>query len=155
MRGLLIFLVLVPVFDLALLGHVIGFWNTVFLVLGTAALGFALIRHQGFSALNAGREKLAAGQMPLTEMTTGLFLALAGVSFIHPGIITDLLGLLCLVPCVRSFIAMKVVAKAGSSQFQATYTARNDQDTHTFEGEFETVAEPPKASIDQQDDKKN
>lgn len=155
MRGLLIFLVLVPVLDLALLGHLIGFWNTVFLVLGTAFLGFALIRHQGFSALNAGRQKLAAGQMPLTEMTTGLFLAFAGVLFIHPGFITDALGMLCLVPGVRSFIALKVAAKAAGGQFEARFKTETYQDSHTFEGEFENVQEPSKASIDHQDDKKS
>lgn len=154
MRGLLVFLVLVPVLDLALLGHLIGFWNTVFLVLGTACLGFALIRHQGVSALQAGRQKLAAGQMPLTEMTTGVFLALAGVLFIHPGFITDVLGLLCLVPGVRSLVALKVAAKAANGQFETHFKTETYQEKHTFEGEFENVDESSKASIDHRDHEK-
>lgn len=150
MRGFLLFVVLLPVFDLALMGHLIGFWNTIFLVLGSAVVGFALIRYQGIAALNAGRTKLAAGQMPLSEMTTGLFLAFAGVLFIHPGFITDLLGLICLIPGVRQLIASWALvrfSKGGRNPFEQQETI--------LEGEFEEVRPRDAAHIEQHESKKN
>lgn len=113
MRGLLLFLILLPVVDLALLGHWLGFWNTVLLVLGTACLGFALIRYQGLVALKLSQQKLQAGIMPISEMTTGLFLAFAGLLFIHPGFFTDVLGLFCLVPGIRTLLAAWIMTKVG------------------------------------------
>ena len=89
------FIIVLPVIDLALMGHLVGFWNTVLLVFGTACLGVLLIRHQGMAALRSAQAKMAAGIAPTQEITTGLFLALAGVLFIHPG-----LSRTCWVCCV-------------------------------------------------------
>lgn len=150
MRGFLLLMVLLPVFDLALMGHLIGFWNTVFLVLGSAFLGFALIRYQGVAALNAGRAKLAAGQMPLSEMTTGLFLAFAGALFIHPGFITDLLGLICLIPGVRQLFAGWAVVRFAQRQ-QAPFAGKET----ILEGEFEEVGSREPPHIEQNNQKKN
>lgn len=148
MRGLLVFLVLLPVLDLALLGHWLGFWNTVLLVMGTAALGFALIRYQGLVALKASQEKLQAGIMPVTEMTTGLFLAFAGVLFIHPGFVTDILGLLFLVPGVRLALAAWLIAKVGRTG--AAGSARSAGAEDVIEGEFEEMPKRDAAHIAQE-----
>ncbi|HEY7772393.1 MAG TPA: FxsA family protein [Marinagarivorans sp.] len=157
MRGFLLLVVLLPVFDLALMGHLVGFWNTVLLVLGSAVLGMALIRYQGVAALNMGRAKLAAGQMPVSEMTTGLFLAFAGLLFVHPGFITDILGLLCLIPGVRHALAgwavVRFVASGRAGPFAGGGGAQGGDDT-ILEGEFEEVTPQDAKRIAEQKAKK-
>lgn len=138
MRGFLLLLILLPVVDLALMGHWIGFWNTLLLVIGTAVLGFALIRHQGMAALNQGRQKLAMGQPPIEELTTGLFLALAGVLFIHPGFITDALGLLCLIPGLRKLLAAWAIMRFARSAGTRADAFRGED---VIDGEFKEVAD--------------
>lgn len=152
MRGLLVFLVLLPVVDLALLGHWLGFWNTLLLVMGTAFLGFALIRYQGLVALRAGQEKMQAGVLPVSEMTTGLFLAFGGLLFIHPGFVTDVLGLLCLVPGVRSVLAAWVISKIGPVRGFADEAAsrRDTQAADVIEGEFEEMPKRDTTHIEQE-----
>ena len=163
MRGLLLFLILLPVVDLALLGHWLGFWNTLLLVLGTACLGFALIRFQGLVALKMGQQKLQAGVMPISEMTTGLFLAFAGLLFIHPGFLTDVMGLMCLVPGVRLLLAGWLMKKVGPLSANTAggfkYSAKGHNSAKGFnpdqgygsagqkdviEGEYEQVDNTPK-----------
>ncbi|WP_053979554.1 FxsA family protein [Marinagarivorans algicola] len=148
MRGLLVLLVLLPVLDLALLGHWIGFWNTVLLVIGTALLGFMLIRYQGLMALKASQQKLQAGVLPVTEITTGLFLAFAGVLFIHPGFVTDLLGLLFLVPGVRLVLAAWLMAKLGLNRVATQARSAGAEDV--IEGEFEEMPKRDAAHIEQE-----
>ncbi len=144
MRALVIFLVLVPVLDLALLGHLIGFVNTVLLVLGTAMLGLVLIRKQGLHTLRVAQQKTAQGQLPLADISSGLFIGLAGLLFIHPGLITDLLALLCLIPWVRSGLVFWVLPRL---MIRTGFKARTEDDV--IEGEFQSVTDsvPTSASV--------
>ena len=145
MRAFLLFIILLPVLDLALMGHLIGFWPTVLLVLGTGCLGLMLIRRQGSSALMQGRNKIAAGRFPLKEMTTGVFLALAGILLIHPGVITDVLALLCLIPNVRVLLAgilsSRIPSGLDGAHRTAGYRARSEAGSgDIIEGEYDEVS---------------
>ena len=140
MRGLLMFLILLPVVDLALLGHWLGFWNTLLLVLGTACLGVALIRYQGLAALKLAQQKLQAGVMPISEVTTGFFLAFAGLLFMHPGLITDVLGLLCLVPGIRTLLAAWMITKVAPLGFVVAGKGHGSPGSESvIEGECEQI----------------
>jgi UPF0716 protein FxsA len=137
MAWLAFFIVVFPILDLALMGHLMGFWNTVLLVLGKAVVGFLLIRYQGLVALNAARNTLSLRQLPPSEITTPIFLVLAGVLLIHPGILTDLLGLLCLVPGAR-----RLAAKWAKARFSTPGKQSFHRKSEILEGEFEEFSEP-------------
>jgi len=89
-------------------GSNIGAFNTILLVLLTALIGVALLRVQGFRTLMNARNKLGMAQLPAEEIITGIFLAIGGALLLTPGFITDLFGLLCLVPVTRRFL-LKIV----------------------------------------------
>jgi len=93
-----------PVFDAWLLfglGDRIGGGQTLALVLLSMFLGLTLARRQRAAALDTLRTQLAGGQLPTAAMADGPMLMLASVLFALPGLLTDALGLLLLVPPLR------------------------------------------------------
>lgn len=112
--ALLIVFIVFPLLEIALLvklGSLLGFWPTFALVLGTAALGSSILHHQGFAVLRRSQEAIAEGHAPIEPVVDGLFLLISGMLLITPGLITDSMGLLLLVPPVRRAIARWSVAK--------------------------------------------
>jgi UPF0716 protein FxsA len=105
MGRLLLLFVGVPALELALLieiGSRIGTLPTLGLIAGTGVLGAALARQQGLSVVRRMREEVAAGRLPAGALVDGVTILIAGALLMTPGILTDAVGFLCLVPAVRS-----------------------------------------------------
>lgn len=101
--GVLLFIG-VPLAELALLievGRRVGIVATIAFVIVTGALGAALARHQGLGVLRDVRSQLSAGQVPASALVDGLIILIAAALLITPGILTDTVGFLCLVPAIR------------------------------------------------------
>ena len=101
---LFLLFVAVPTVELALLvkiGQTVGLLPTVALVLGTGALGAWLARRQGLGVLGTVRTELAAGRMPASALGDGILILFAAAVLLTPGVLTDVVGFLCLVPAVR------------------------------------------------------
>ncbi len=104
--ALVIFLALigVPVIEIAVfieVGGRIGLWPTVGLIVLTALVGTALLRHQGLSTLARARASLDQGKLPMRELLDGVCLLIAGALLLTPGFVTDAVGALLLVPPLR------------------------------------------------------
>jgi UPF0716 protein FxsA len=100
--------IVVPVLDLVLLikvGQVFGGWATAGLVVTTALTGALIISRQSLSVLRRTLEAVAEGQPPVGPVLDGLFLLVAGALLLTPGLVTDAVALLLLVPPVRRVIA--------------------------------------------------
>lgn len=98
----------VPVFELWLLieiGRYIGTWPTVILVLGTGILGASLAKTQGLAIFHRIRFNLSQGRIPTQELISGLCVLIGGFLLIAPGLLTDLTGLLLLLPLIQSWVA--------------------------------------------------
>lgn len=67
--------------------------------------GVALWRHQGLQTLLRARQALDRGEMPMAEVFDGLCLLLAGLFLILPGFVSDVVGLVLLLPPVRQLLA--------------------------------------------------
>ena len=96
---------LVPVAEIYVLvsvGEVIGVFPTIALVLLTALAGAHLARMQGLSTMVRIRENLDQGFMPAEELLDALLIFLAGMALLTPGFLTDLCGLLILLPATRN-----------------------------------------------------
>ncbi len=96
---------LVPVAEIYVLvsvGGVIGVFPTIALVLLTALAGAHLARMQGLSTMVRIRENLDQGFMPAEELLDALLIFLAGMALLTPGFLTDLCGLLILLPATRN-----------------------------------------------------
>ena len=95
----------VPVAEIYVLvsvGSVIGVLPTIALVLLTALAGAHLARMQGLSVMLRIRENLAQGFMPAEELLDGLLIFMAGMVLLAPGFLTDIAGLLILLPTTRN-----------------------------------------------------
>lgn len=103
-----------PLVDLYLLlriGDTIGGLATLALVLVTGALGAMLARAEGLRVLRAFQDAVARGVVPQEGVLSGALLMLGGALLITPGVITDALGLLLLVPFTRRRIAALIGAR--------------------------------------------
>ncbi len=94
-----------PLIELALLiqlGQWVGLLPTVGLVVLTGVVGAALARSQGFRVWIAIQRELQQGRMPMGELMNGLLVLAGGIVLLTPGLITDVLGLLLLLPGTRA-----------------------------------------------------
>lgn len=135
MRFLLLFLVIIPAFELWLLVKVadeIGALFTIALLFGAAIVGINIVRYQGVSTLMNMNQQLRAGQVPARAMAEGMMLGVAGVLFIIPGFGSDVLALLLLIPVLRRWLLNRWSRKV---QVKTSHQSR------VFDGEVE----PPRA----------
>lgn len=112
-RLLLLFIAL-PAVELALLleiGQRIGTLETLFLIVATGVLGATLARRQGLRVLARVQERLAQGEMPADSLVDGLLILVASALLVTPGVITDAVGFLCLVPRFRALVKRIVVRR--------------------------------------------
>lgn len=120
---LILLFTITPVVELYLLirlGSVIGAFATILLVLGTGIVGAALARTEGFAVLQKLQHRMNHGEFPAEEMIDGLCILIAGVVLITPGIITDLLGFLLLLPPTRAVLKRAITRYLRYSMDQGT-----------------------------------
>jgi UPF0716 protein FxsA len=105
---------LIPVTEIYLLitiGGYIGAMNTVLLVIMTGFAGAYLARLQGMQTMFRVRESLQRGIMPSGELLDALLIFIAGVVLLTPGFITDIAGILLLLPPVRTHLKQMAINK--------------------------------------------
>ena len=101
----------VPLLELYVLievGSGIGGIATIALCLFTAALGGILIRIQGIRTLLSAQQQMAQGTLPARHALHGILLVIAGLLLFLPGLITDSLGFLLLIPAIRELLIKRI-----------------------------------------------
>ncbi|MEU6741873.1 FxsA family protein [Streptosporangium sandarakinum] len=102
----LLFLV-VPILEIWVLiqaGQVIGGWPTVALLLADSLLGAWIVRREGRRAWRGLQEALRDGRMPERELADGAMVVTGGMLLLTPGFLTDVAGLMCLLPLTRPLV---------------------------------------------------
>ena len=100
----------IPLLELFLLAAVedrIGLGPTLLLVVGTGLLGASAVRRQGARAWRAIQVAVAEGRVPSAELAHGALVLVGGVLLITPGILTDVAGLLLMIPVVRELVRLR------------------------------------------------
>ncbi len=93
-----------PLLEIAVLikvGESIGVWPTIGLLVAAAFLGMIVIREQGLAMVGRMFAAASDGRMTLAPLIDGYAAIVAGFLLIIPGFISDVIGLLLLVPPVR------------------------------------------------------
>ncbi len=99
--------IVVPIVELYVIiqiGGLIGVWPTIGLLLADAILGSLLLRHQGRSAWQRFNKALEERRFPGKEVADGLLIAIGGTLLLTPGFVTDIVGLLFLIPPTRAIV---------------------------------------------------
>jgi UPF0716 protein FxsA len=90
---------------------VVGFPLTFLLLIALSAGGAWIVKREGLSALRRIRGGLQAGRVPTTEVIDAALIVLAGALLLPPGFFTGVIGLLLVIPPVRS--GVRLAAGAG------------------------------------------
>ncbi len=101
---LAVLFVVVPILELFLLirlGQVVGAWWTILILIGDAVLGSWLVKREGARTWRALQEALASHRMPAAELADGALILIGGTLLITPGFISDVAGLVCILPFTR------------------------------------------------------
>ncbi len=107
MAFLIVLFIVVPIVELYVIiqvGEAIGLWPTLALLLADALLGSFLLKHQGRGAWRRFNEALAQRRFPGREVVDGLLIVVGGTLLLAPGFITDIVGLILLIPPTRAIV---------------------------------------------------
>ena len=114
--ALLALFIVVPLAELYVIlrvGDAIGAIWTILLLAADSVLGSILLRTQGRSVWRRFNTALADGKMPHREVIDGVLVVFGGAFLITPGFITDVVGILLLVPPTRAVIRHLLVSRLG------------------------------------------
>ena len=121
--GLVLLFTLVPLVELYLLirlGTYIGAVDTIAIVIGTGLAGGLLAKSQGLAVLDRIRSEINQGRPPAESLFDGLLILIAGAMLITPGLLTDGLGLLLLIPwsrqVLKSWLKRKIQEKISEGE---------------------------------------
>jgi UPF0716 protein FxsA len=113
--ALLIFLAIAEVLVFVQVGQAIGYGWTLLILFAISAVGLQLVRHQGVRGWRNFQAEANAGRPPGRAGTNGLVGLVGAILIMVPGFITDVIGLLLLIPPGRPL----------ASRWLQRYTARH------------------------------
>ena len=115
MRPFLLLFLLFPVLELFVFVKVsaaIGFFPALLLIILGSMLGVLVLRVAGLATALKARESLNRGELPAQTMLEGLMMALAGGLLILPGFVSDVIGLILLLPITRRLLVNRMRQRA-------------------------------------------
>ncbi len=117
MLPLLLFLIfivlpLAELYVIIVVGQAIGILPTLLLLLLDGVLGATLARSQGRAAWRRFNVALAESRMPAKEVYDGAAIVFGGALLLSPGFITDVFGILLLLPPTRALLRRLLIRGA-------------------------------------------
>jgi UPF0716 protein FxsA len=135
---LFVVVTLLEIYVLVSVGDAIGGFSTVLLVVITALIGSSLLKHQGWSTMAKAQKSMAEGKTPAFEMMEGVVILVSGVMLLTPGFITDIIGLLGLIPLSRRYFINHILAKNAAKIFNqsgSVFIHKTNQQPHQPQNE--------------------
>jgi UPF0716 protein FxsA len=93
---------LLEVFVFAQVADAIGFANALGLLLLISLVGAWVVRREGWKVWQRLNLQLSQGRLPQAEVIDGVLVLGAGVLLVMPGFVTDVVGILLLLPPTRA-----------------------------------------------------
>ncbi len=101
----LLLLPFVELYLLALIARGVGVVPMLALVLVSGVLGSALARREGVRVLRQWQEAVSQRRVPEEGLLSGVLVFAGGVLLVLPGVLSDVMGLLLLLPPTRRVVA--------------------------------------------------
>ena len=136
---------LFPLLELWLLilaGMAVGAVAVILWVILSAIIGLAALQRAGWKSWMRTDWRLQRGESPAAELADGVLLGTGGFLLFLPGLITDALGLLLLLPATRRRVVGALARVASVSRWSGFRTHghasrdRGGDDGVTLEGEY-------------------
>jgi UPF0716 protein FxsA len=102
---------LVPLVELVILiriGQAISLGPTLGIIILTGVVGAMLAKRQGLRTLSDIQAELAQGRVPTAALVDGLMILVAGSLLVTPGVLTDAVGFVLLVPVSRRILRQRL-----------------------------------------------
>ncbi len=120
--------IFLPILELWVLFKVdahLGLGATLLIVVMTGFVGAWLARAQGLMIMLQIQRDLNEGRMPAPRLIDGMMILIAGALLITPGLITDTVGFLLLVPAcraqIRAWLRHKMEQKLRDGSMNVTF----------------------------------
>src|SRR4051812_38606971 len=116
MLPLILLFIVVPIAELYVIlkvGDLIGILPTIALLVADSLLGSWLLKSQGRTVWQRFQQTMQAGRVPHREVFDGVLVIFGAAFLITPGFITDIFGVLFLLPPTRSFIRRWLIRRGG------------------------------------------
>lgn len=130
--------VVVPIVELAVIVQVaqsIGVAETIALLVVVSVSGAWLVKREGLSVLRRLGEAVDRGSLPHREVIDGFLILFAGALLLTPGFLSDLFGVLLLLPPVRAGVRGVIARSARRrSPWLRVVTVRGSTDTTASRG---------------------
>ncbi len=114
---LVVVFIVVPLIELGIIiqvGQLIGATPTILLLVAVSLAGAWLVRREGIRAWIRFTDALRSGRVPADEVLEGALVLFGGALLLTPGFATDALGLLLMVPPVRTLVAATLRRRLGT-----------------------------------------
>lgn len=111
---LFVLFIVVPIAEVAAfvaVADAIGALPAIGWIVLVSVAGAWLVKREGLQALRRANEKVAAGELPTRELVNGVLILFAGALLLTPGFVTDLVGLLLLLPPTRALLAIPLTRR--------------------------------------------
>jgi UPF0716 protein FxsA len=111
--------VIVPIVEIYVIiqvGQVIGPWWTILLLIADSVFGAWLVKHEGRRAWAALATALQSGRMPAKELADGGLILVGGTLMVSPGFVTDVAGILLILPFTRP-VARRMLTRLAARRF--------------------------------------
>jgi len=107
-----------------LVGNLVGGLVTFLGIFITAFIGIALMKQQGASILRRWQANLSRGEVNTSALSSGISLILGAVLMLLPGYVTDMAGLLCFIPGLRSLIGQVILSRLSTNILSSGFASR-------------------------------
>jgi UPF0716 protein FxsA len=114
--ALLALFIVVPLAELYVIlkvGDAIGALWTIALLAADSVLGSLLLRAQGRAVWRRFNETMASGRVPHREVIDGVLVIFGGAFLVTPGFLTDIVGLILLIPPTRAVVRRLLARRLG------------------------------------------
>jgi UPF0716 protein FxsA len=102
-----IILLVLPLAELAVILQIAGYLGlaqTLILLVAVSVMGAFLLKREGVATWRRLQDTLRQGRMPTSEVTDGALILFGGALLLTPGFLTDVVGLMMLVPGPRAVV---------------------------------------------------
>ena len=111
---------LLEIYVMIIVGNAIGAFTTILLIIITALIGVILLRRQGWQTFNNIRKSLKNNNSVAVAVLSGLVILISAILLLVPGFITDIIGLLGLIPQFRKYFINLFLQKNVHKIFKST-----------------------------------
>lgn len=159
-----ILLLLLPAIEIAVfiyVGQAIGIWKVVALVFLSAIVGAMLLRYQSLGVIRKINRDIRRGETPEVGILHGFLIVVGALLMMIPGFVTDVIGLLLMIPFVRTGIGRLIKSRVNVTTFRTGgaprgggFRRRRDEDVVDLSPEdFERhePRDPPPGHIERKD----